>query len=111
VWGAGGFVVFGAAPGLGLPPELPGMHAAPLHHRQGWWVMTALATFCGLALMTTGRTLGISEPRFLLSRAGGLALMVLPQLIGPPDYMHTMGAGDRPPPGKHGRSDVTPLFA
>src|SRR5271154_4551438 len=30
LWGLGGFVVFTAAPGLGLPPELPGMPVAEL---------------------------------------------------------------------------------
>ncbi|MGH6915766.1 MAG: CbtA family protein, partial [Geminicoccales bacterium] len=30
LWGLGGFAAFMLAPGLGLPPELPGMPAAPL---------------------------------------------------------------------------------
>ena len=38
LWGAAGFVVFSAAPALGLPPELPGMTAATLGSRQLWWV-------------------------------------------------------------------------
>lgn len=75
-WGLAGFAVFTLAPGLGLPPELPAMPAADLQDRQIWWVGTAAATAAGLALMVYGRT-----PWF----AGvGLALIVLPQLIGAP---------------------------
>src|SRR3974390_3265881 len=38
MWGLAGFAVFTLAPGLGLPPELPGVPAAPLLSRQLWWV-------------------------------------------------------------------------
>src|SRR5438477_6809099 len=38
LWGLGGFLVFTAAPGLGLPPELPGVPTAPLVARQIWWI-------------------------------------------------------------------------
>ena len=44
LWGLAGFVVFTAAPGLGLPPELPGMPVADLTARQTWWIATAAAT-------------------------------------------------------------------
>jgi predicted cobalt transporter CbtA len=30
-WGLAGFATFTLAPGLGLPPELPGTETAPLH--------------------------------------------------------------------------------
>ena len=40
-WGIAGFVSFALAPALGLPPELPGTHAADLAARQTWWVGTA----------------------------------------------------------------------
>ena len=42
-WAAAGFVVTGLAPAVGLSPELPGMPAADLFARQGWWVLTAVA--------------------------------------------------------------------
>src|SRR6476661_1765764 len=76
LWGLGGFVVFTAAPGLGLPPELPGMPVADLTARQTWWIATAAATAGGLCLLA-------------LSSAGwsavlGLALIALPHLIGAP---------------------------
>src|SRR6266851_3863562 len=51
LWGLGGFVAFTAAPGLGLPPELPGMPVAELTARQIWWIATAAATATGLCLL------------------------------------------------------------
>jgi len=76
LWGLAGFVVFTAAPGLGFPPELPGMPVADLTARQTWWIATAAATAGGLCLLA-------------LSSAGwsavlGLALIALPHLIGAP---------------------------
>jgi cobalt transporter subunit CbtA len=50
-WGLGGFAAFALAPGLGLPPEIPGTEVAPLLARQLWWLTTAAATGCGLALL------------------------------------------------------------
>jgi cobalt transporter subunit CbtA len=75
-WGLGGFAVFTIAPGLGLPPELPGTPVADLTSRQVWWISTALATAGGLWLL------------FFLRHAWaaivGLALIVLPHLVGAP---------------------------
>ena len=75
-WGLAGFAVFTLAPGLGLPPELPGMPAAELDARQVWWVTTAVATAAGLALLTFKRAL----PFALLA----IALIVVPHLVGAP---------------------------
>src|ERR1700754_1401517 len=49
-WGLAGFAVFTLAPGLGLPPELPGMPVADLTTRQIWWIGTAGATAIALWL-------------------------------------------------------------
>ncbi|MBB5224037.1 cobalt transporter subunit CbtA [Amaricoccus macauensis] len=76
LWGLAGFAVFTLAPGLGLPPELPGMPAAELTPRQIWWVGTVAATAGGLALIVWGRGPGLA---FL-----GLAVLVVPHLIGAP---------------------------
>lgn len=54
-WGLAGFAAFTLAPGLGLPPEVPGTEAAPLLSRQVWWVATAALTGSGLALLAYGR--------------------------------------------------------
>jgi cobalt transporter subunit CbtA len=76
LWGLGGFVVFTAAPGLGLPPELPGMPVAELTARQIWWVATAAATAAGLCLLVFRRA--------PWAAVVGLVLIALPHLIGAP---------------------------
>lgn len=81
-WGAAGFVVFQAAPALGLPPELPGAAAADLATRQTWWFFTVTLTAGGLALV-------------VFSPVWGLKLMGLILLAGP----HVYGA---PQPAVHG---------
>ena len=53
-WGLAAFAVVIIAPGLGLPPELPGMPAAEISARQTWWIGTAIATAAGLALILLG---------------------------------------------------------
>ena len=76
LWGLGGFVVFTAAPGLGLPPELPGVPAAPLAARQIWWIATAAATALGLGLLIFRRS--------VWAAVLGVCLIVSPHLIGAP---------------------------
>jgi cobalt transporter subunit CbtA len=71
-----GFASVALAPGLGLPPELPGSEAAPLAARQLWWVMTAVATGMGLYL--------IGIRRSLIAILGGLVLIVAPHAVGAP---------------------------
>jgi cobalt transporter subunit CbtA len=76
LWGLAGFVVFTAAPSLGLPPELPGMPVADLTARQTWWIATAAATAGGLCLLALSPA--------VWSAVLGLALIALPHLIGAP---------------------------
>jgi cobalt transporter subunit CbtA len=76
LWGLAGFVVFTAAPGLGLPPELPGMPVADLTARQTWWIATAAATAGGLCLLVLRSA--------AWAAVLGLALIALPHLIGAP---------------------------
>lgn len=75
-WGFAGFAVFTLAPGLGLPPELPGMPAADLVPRQIWWVATVAATAGGLALIAFGRNAVLAIV--------GVALIVAPHVVGAP---------------------------
>src|SRR3954465_6552747 len=75
-WGLAGFATFTLAPGLGLPPEVPGTVAAPLHARQIWWIATAAATAAGLALLCLQR-----RPLWSLT---GVVLLVAPHLYGAP---------------------------
>lgn len=77
LWGLAGFAVFTLAPGLGLPPELPGVPAAPLLPRQIWWLAAVLATAVGLALIVFRR----SVPAAI----AGVILLTLPHLIGAPE--------------------------
>jgi cobalt transporter subunit CbtA len=76
LWGLAGFAAFSLAPALGLPPTLPGMAAADLVLRQSWWLGTAMATAGGLGLLAFGR--GAAW------RAAGIAVLVLPHLVGAP---------------------------
>ncbi len=76
VWGFAGFIVFTAAPGLGLPPELPGMPVADLTARQTWWIGTAAATAGGLCLLAFRST--------AWTAILGIALIAVPHLIGAP---------------------------
>jgi len=76
LWGLAGFGVFSVAPALGLPPELPGAHAADLAARQVWWIGTAIATAVGLWCLVF--------PRSLWPKLLGLVLLALPHLVGAP---------------------------
>jgi cobalt transporter subunit CbtA len=75
-WGLAGFAVFTLAPGLGLPPELPGTDAAPVEARQLWWAATVLMTGGGLALLVFTRHLAWAVV--------GAGLLLLPHLYGAP---------------------------
>lgn len=77
LWGLTGFAVFTLAPGLGLPPELPGVPAAPLLSRQIWWLAAVLATAGGLAMIVFRRTVPAA--------ISGVILLTLPHLIGAPE--------------------------
>lgn len=75
-WGLAGFATFTIAPGIGLPPELPGAASAPLALRQLWWLATALSTGGALALLAFTR-----RPIYAVL---GVVLIVLPQAYGAP---------------------------
>lgn len=75
-WAVAGFVATGLAPAAGLAPELPGSASGGLLARQLWWIGTAMAT--GLALWALLRIDNV------LARAGGIALLVAPHVIGAP---------------------------
>jgi cobalt transporter subunit CbtA len=76
LWGLSGFVIFTMAPGLGLPPELPGVPTAPLAPRQAWWILTAIATASGLGLIFLQRS--------AWAAVLGLCLIAAPHLFGAP---------------------------
>jgi cobalt transporter subunit CbtA len=75
-WGLAGFATFTLAPGLGLPPEVPGTESAPLLARQIWWAATATATAGGLALIFFTRSVALTVL--------GVGLIALPHIYGAP---------------------------
>lgn len=87
MWGMAGFACISLAPALGLSPELPGMLAADLVARQGWWLGCAIATACGLALMAFSNA--------WLWRALGVLAVIAPHTIGAP-HPHVEAAGAVP---------------
>ncbi len=76
LWGLAGFVAVNLAPGVGLPPELPGIPAADLNARQVWWILTVISSGAAMALFGYGR-----NPIAVLL---GAALLVAPHVIGAP---------------------------
>jgi len=76
LWGAAGFVVFTLAPGLGLPPEVPGSMAAELGARQLWWGFAVTGAALGLGLLVFASK--------LYWKATGVVIMVLPHVAGAP---------------------------
>lgn len=85
LWGLAGYVVFFAAPSLGLHPEIPGTEAAPLADRQFWWSMTAALTAGGLSLLVFAKHWPL--------KVIGAVLLIVPHLIGAPQpEMHHSAA-------------------
>jgi cobalt transporter subunit CbtA len=76
LYGIAGFLVFFAAPAIGLPPELPGTAAADLSVRQEWWAMTAAATALGLFLSFSQRSWWM--------RILGIMIVIAPHIIAAP---------------------------
>ena len=76
MFGIAGFITVSLAPGIGLPPELPGMPAADLDPRQIWWIATALCTAIGLGLLAYSRS--------AVFAALAIVLLIAPHLVGAP---------------------------
>ncbi|HEX5935030.1 MAG TPA: CbtA family protein [Pseudorhizobium sp.] len=76
MFGIAGFLAVSLAPGLGLPPELPGMPAAELGPRQIWWISTAVCTAASIGLLAYTRT--------AVMAALAIVLLVAPHLVGAP---------------------------
>jgi len=76
LWGIAGFVAAGLAPGMGLPPEVPGSLAANTSDRQIWWVATIAVSAAGLWLLLLGRT--------AIWQGVGILLLIAPHAVGAP---------------------------
>jgi cobalt transporter subunit CbtA len=84
LWGLAGFAVFTLAPGLGLPPEVPGSMAAEVTSRQTWWAFAAVAAAGGLWLMVFARQHAL--------KVLGVVVVALPHIIGAPHPAEIGGA-------------------
>lgn len=76
LWGVAGFAVFVLAPSAGLPPELPGTMKPPVEDRQLWWLFTVAATAAGTGLIAFQARRAV--------KAAGVALLLLPHIVGAP---------------------------
>ena len=85
---AAGWLVFHFWPSLGLPAEIPGMDAARLGSRQGWWVLavSSAAGACALA------SLSHASWRWLVAAS----LLALPFIVGAPKLQGDALAGFTP---------------
>jgi len=86
-FGVAGFICVGLAPGMGLPPEIPGSGAAALEVRQIWWFFAAGATALGIAGLLLTSSLGL--------QIAGVILIAAPHIVGAPhphEYVSTAPA-------------------
>jgi cobalt transporter subunit CbtA len=84
IWGMAGFGVMSLAPALGLPPEVPGTLTADLVPRQSWWFLCVAATALGLWMLVFRKG--------VVWVVAGIALMVLPHIVGAPQPARIGGA-------------------
>ena len=74
-WGVAGFLGFFLAPGIGMPPEIPGAVAAPIVSRQLWWILAVAGVSVGLLLLAYAP---------VKWKAAGLLSVALPYLVSIP---------------------------
>lgn len=75
LWGAAGFIALFVIPAIGLPPEIPGMEAAAIENRQGWWLVAVLSAVVGLACVAFAP---------LKVKGLGFVIMAIPYFVGAP---------------------------
>jgi cobalt transporter subunit CbtA len=75
VIGLAGFVAFFAMPGIGLPPEIPGIETAPLDNRQSWWLLAVISSGLGLGILAFAKG---------VYKILGIVFMALPFVVGAP---------------------------
>ena len=85
---AAGWLSFHLWPTLGLPAEVPGMEAAPLHARQVWWVLAVGSAAAACALM------GFAKGKWRWPAAA--VLLALPFAVGAPHLQGDALAGFSP---------------
>ena len=85
---AAGWLSFHLWPTLGLPAEVPGMDAAPLHARQVWWALAVGSAGVACALM------GFAKAKWRWPAAA--VLLALPFAVGAPHLQGDALAGFSP---------------
>ena len=75
LWGLAGYLALFLSPAIGMPPEIPGVIAAPVEHRQIWWALTALAVAFGLGLFA------FAPVKY---KALGVLFLAVPYVVGAP---------------------------
>ncbi len=75
LWGLAGFAAFFVAPGIGLPPEIPGIETTAIESRQSWWLLAVLSVAAGLAIIAFAPS---------LFKLAGIASLALPYIVGAP---------------------------
>ena len=78
-WGVAGFLAFFLAPGIGMPPEIPGAQSASVASRQTWWAIVVVCVSIGLLVLAYAP---------VKWKVLGLVSIVFPYLINIP---HTEG--------------------
>ncbi len=76
-WGIAGFLAFFLAPGIGMPPEIPGAVSAPIASRQLWWVLVVVGVSIGLLVLAYAP---------VKWKAFGLLSIAAPYLVSIPHY-------------------------
>lgn len=76
IWGLAGFIAVHFAPGLTLPPEVPGVAAGDVYERQIWWFATVASASVAMWLIAFRRNWGFW--------GAAVALLVAPHIIGAP---------------------------
>ncbi|WP_086932125.1 CbtA family protein [Agarilytica rhodophyticola] len=77
LWGVAGFVTFFVAPGLGLPPEIPGVQAAAIEARQLWWLFAVSGVGVGMLVVAFAP---------MKIKAIGIVLIALPYVVSIPHH-------------------------
>lgn len=87
LWGVAAFVVMNMAPAFSMAPEVPGVAAADVVHRQVWWFVTVVLAVIALWLIGLVRSPG--------AVAVAIVLLVAPHFAGAPEP--AVFAGAAPP--------------
>jgi cobalt transporter subunit CbtA len=87
-WGVAAFAAFVLAPGLGLPPDIPGIYAAQLGERQLWWASIVMLTALAMVLLSRKQ----AHP---LTYVIAMALIVFPHALGAPQAPADLSAAAR----------------